>query len=210
LDWFQSNKNTLASKRFSTLARVGGAGFRQLAKFPHRNAHFDRIFYIHTKTMAFNLEWWIGRGRPLNPYLRGWIIDFLVREMKPKELSLYPDKLFSLEGKLRFLEWSVLRGWMRQWLRYCHYYSKVLLSPDVTIQQFFEAPVVNQKWKIVNKSCACSIWSSMEGLWYGCFKGTWLEVTNPPFISDFGLSVGRLCRQSVPSGACRAWTTRCS
>jgi hypothetical protein len=53
--------------------------------------------------MAFNLEWWIGRGRPLNPYLRG---DFLVREMKAKELSLYPEKLFSLEGKLRFLEWS--------------------------------------------------------------------------------------------------------
>ena len=72
-------------KRFSTLARVGGAGYRQLARLDHyRNSHFERVMAMYTKQrLPFDL--WLGRGLPLNPYLKGVIIDYLRKEMRPFE-----------------------------------------------------------------------------------------------------------------------------
>lgn len=70
--------------RFSTLCRVSGAGFRQLASLDHkRNRHLERVLAMQTKTLLGpnGFELWLGRGRPLNPYLRGVIIDFLRKEM---------------------------------------------------------------------------------------------------------------------------------
>lgn len=58
-------------KRFSTLARIGGAGYRTLAKIDHsRSAHFERVFAMWNKR-SLPLYWWLGLGigRPLNPYL---------------------------------------------------------------------------------------------------------------------------------------------
>ncbi|KAI5639242.1 hypothetical protein M9H77_00567 [Catharanthus roseus] len=72
--------------RVTTLARVGGAGYKALARFYQSRSYHG---------MA-----------ALNPYLRGFIIDFLRREMRPKELRLILDDLF--EGQLTFLEWSIL------------------------------------------------------------------------------------------------------
>lgn len=70
-------------KRFSTLARIGGAGYRQLARLDHyRNSHFERVLAMIRR---YPLEWWLGRGLPLNPYLKGIIIDLLRKEMRPKE-----------------------------------------------------------------------------------------------------------------------------
>lgn len=93
-------------------------------------------------------ELWLGRGRPLNPYLKGVIIDFLRREMRPLPLSLAPDELFPKPQMHEFLEWSTLRSWVRHWLQYCRWYYSTALDPEVTIEQFFDAPMVNRKWKI--------------------------------------------------------------
>ncbi|KAA0050528.1 hypothetical protein E6C27_scaffold175G001740 [Cucumis melo var. makuwa] len=41
------------------------------------------------------LKWWIGRGMPLNAYLRGQIVLMLVREHKLKELRLVPSDFFT-------------------------------------------------------------------------------------------------------------------
>ena len=85
---------TYPLKRLTTLARVGGAGFRQLARFDHRrNRHFERVVAMWNKG-RYPLELWLGRGRPINPYLRGIIIDHLCKEMRPRELNLIPDDLF--------------------------------------------------------------------------------------------------------------------
>lgn len=61
---------------------------------------------------------WIGRGRPLNPYLLAYLIEILRHEMKPKELRLPPDNLFEMPGMKHMLEWMSLRGWVKQWLKY--------------------------------------------------------------------------------------------
>ncbi|KAA0059494.1 putative mitochondrial protein [Cucumis melo var. makuwa] len=44
-------------------------------------------------TSRLPLEWWIGRGKPINPYLRGQIREMLRRELKAKEQSLLPSDL---------------------------------------------------------------------------------------------------------------------
>ena len=66
--------------------------------------------------------------------------------MRPRELSLIPDELFEVPGMKDFLEWSTLRVWVRDWLRYCHWYYGTALTPEVSIKQFFDAPVINRKW----------------------------------------------------------------
>lgn len=58
---------TYPVKRFSTLARVGGIGYRSLAKLDHsRNLHFERIYAMWTKH-SLPFEILLGRGLPLNP-----------------------------------------------------------------------------------------------------------------------------------------------
>ncbi|KAB1221184.1 hypothetical protein CJ030_MR2G012817 [Morella rubra] len=95
-------------KRFSTLARVAGANYRLLARLDHhRSAHYGRLWAMWIKMeMPFNL--WIRRGRLLNPYISGVIIDFLRKERGPRDLKLVPDELFSQPGMKTYLHsWSV-------------------------------------------------------------------------------------------------------
>lgn len=82
------------------------------------------------------------------PYLRGHIISVLRNEMKPRDLRLTPDELFVTEKVQDFIEWSLLHSWVRDWLKYCHWYSSLALSPDVRIEDFFDAPIVTSHWNI--------------------------------------------------------------
>lgn len=41
-------------------------------------------------------------------------------------------------------EWSILRAWLRDWLRYCRWSYLTIMSPDVLIEAVkVKAPVVN-------------------------------------------------------------------
>lgn len=45
------------TRRFTTLCRVGGAGFRTLARLDHhRNVHFGRVWAMYTKALAPSFE----------------------------------------------------------------------------------------------------------------------------------------------------------
>lgn len=47
-------------KRFSTLCRIGGAGFRVLARLDHyRNSHFGRVMAIYTSTLLHLSGGWV-------------------------------------------------------------------------------------------------------------------------------------------------------
>lgn len=65
-----------------------------------------------------------------------------------KELRLMPDELFAQPGMKDFLEWSSLRVWMKDWLRYCRWYFTTVMSPDPGIEEFFRAPIINPNWKV--------------------------------------------------------------
>lgn len=58
-------------------------------------------------------------------------------ERRWHQLRLIPDDLFEMPGMKDFLEWSLLRAWVRSWLRYCRWYYMRALRPDVTIEQLF-------------------------------------------------------------------------
>lgn len=91
---------------------------------------------------------WLGRGKPLNPDLNAIFIDHLRKQMRPTEISLIPDELLEQKGMADFLEWSSLRAWVKQWLKYCRWYYKEALYPEVNIEAFFDAPVITTKWYV--------------------------------------------------------------
>ncbi|KAG6467716.1 hypothetical protein ZIOFF_074354 (mitochondrion) [Zingiber officinale] len=120
---------TYPIKRFSTLCRIGGFGYRTISSLPHRQSpRIRRLLAMFTKrSMPFEL--WLGRGRPLNPYLKGSLVEWLRRETAPKDLHLFPDEA-RLGNVGDFWEWSVLRAWVKQWLTYCRWYYLTAWSPE--------------------------------------------------------------------------------
>lgn len=79
-------------------------GYRALSRIYHvRNKHYGRVWAMYTRSHYPYIEWWRGRGRPLNPYLRGLMIDYLRSVMKPKDLRLPLDEAFLTSVKI---SWS--------------------------------------------------------------------------------------------------------
>ncbi|KAA8537222.1 hypothetical protein F0562_029700 [Nyssa sinensis] len=120
------------------------------------NRTWRRVYLIVNKPLfGPNLEWWLGRGCPLNPYLRTHIIYFLREQMRPKELRLIPDDLFAnhqvkdLPGLVN-LELYSNRG-VQDWLAYNRWYYGTALCWDIKIDSFFETKVLVLNWKITRK-----------------------------------------------------------
>ncbi|KAI3702105.1 hypothetical protein L6452_27789 [Arctium lappa] len=108
---------------FRLLCRLGGAGYRVLARLDHR--------------------------RPRRPEAHGHLVRLLRANLKPQELVFPPDELFETEESRDFLEYSLLYGWMRKWLNYLKWYHLTALSPWVTLEELFSGPVVSHSWRMV-------------------------------------------------------------
>lgn len=55
-------------KRFSTLCRVGGMGYKELSSLNQkRSRRFERVWQMRIKQRFPSFEWWLGRGYPLDP-----------------------------------------------------------------------------------------------------------------------------------------------
>lgn len=79
--------NLYPIKRFSTFCRLYGIGYRTLSRLNHtQSPKVLRLRAIWDKR-NLPLEIWLGRGRPLNPYLRGFLIDRLRKAYKPTDLK---------------------------------------------------------------------------------------------------------------------------
>lgn len=101
------------------------------------------------------------------PYLRGFIISFLLKEMKPSfgfKVKVAPDEFFPTERVRDFLERSLLRNWMKDWLRYVHWYWSVANSSDVSLSDFFSASVYEKEEDQTRTERAHSLLSSLEDL----------------------------------------------
>lgn len=71
----------------NTLFRLAGAGFRARSRLysSRRSKRWERLWVVSTKpphSSRLPLEWWICRGKPINPYLKGLIVDLLRKELK--------------------------------------------------------------------------------------------------------------------------------
>lgn len=65
--------------------------------------------------LSYRLNELIGRGRPINPYLKGLLVERLRRELRPKELRLIPDELV-FDGEREILERTLIYNWVKQFL----------------------------------------------------------------------------------------------
>ena len=121
------------------LFRLAGAGYRTRSRLysTPRSRRWERLWVVSTKqpgTSQLPLEWWIGRGQPINPYLKGIIVDRLRKELKPKELRVVPEEVvFSAEREI--LERTVIHNWMKQWLKWCHWFFTLALSPNPSLAE---------------------------------------------------------------------------
>ncbi|KAH0764850.1 hypothetical protein KY285_000721 [Solanum tuberosum] len=110
---------------------------------------FSHSFYPVTSITSRILDWKAAPS-PLNPYLKENIIDFLRKELKPKELQLFPEGLV-FDGEREILERTVVRQWMEQWLRWFSWYHITALSEEVTISQLMEVPMCSKSWRRTNE-----------------------------------------------------------
>jgi hypothetical protein len=107
------------------LQRLAGAGYRVRARLkttPSRK--YERLKAASGKpwgSQRLPLEWWISRGFPLNPYLKGRMIAYLLLEMKPKEIGLFPEEMV-FDGEREINERTVLQKWLQQWLKWISWY----------------------------------------------------------------------------------------
>lgn len=138
------------------LFRLAGAGYRVRSRMMTTlSRKWERLKSIRGKLThqegQLPLDFWIGRGLPLNPYLKGKIIDFLRKEFKPKEIRIPPEGLL-FDGEVEICERTVLRGWMEQWLKWNRWYYLVALSDSITIEDLMAAPICATMWyrKLVN------------------------------------------------------------
>lgn len=88
-----------------------------------------RLLLNHSGHISYLLS--IGRGKLINPYLKGIIVDFLRKELRPKELRLVPEE-FVFDGEREISERTVTLNWMKQWLKWLTWYYTVTMDPFVS------------------------------------------------------------------------------
>lgn len=85
----------------------------------------------------------VGTGSPS----RSWI-DYLREFSKPRDLKLAPEECYLHFKVQEFEEYSTRRQWVSGWLKYVKWCYGTALSPDVTIDDFFNAPVVSNDFLV--------------------------------------------------------------
>lgn len=172
-------------EKISVLQRLGGAGYRVRSRLmTTQSIKWERLKVVVSKPIgskSLPLDFWLGRGYPLNPYLKAKMVTFLRREMKPKEIKIFPQDL-TFDGEREILERTVLRNWMSQWLKYVSWYYTKAMSENVSIQEFFDAPICSGSWKRSQRDETLVRWGHLWKL-YDMGIGWDISVTPRPMLS---------------------------
>lgn len=132
-------------QRFSTLCRLYGIGYRLLGKLNHtKSSTVLRLKAIWLKA-KLPFELWLGQCCPVDPYLKGRLIWKLQQAFRPKDLVVPPTSTYKSETFEYLEDMTLLRSWTEAWLKYVRWYYATALSPDVSIEDFFQAPVVTTR-----------------------------------------------------------------
>lgn len=110
-------------KRYATLLRIGGAGFKtRSSRRSLKSTKWRRFKLLYDKSYL-PVEYVLGGGRPLNPYLLGKIQRY-------------------------FLEYSLLIKTMGSWLNHLRWYCRILMDPSASLDEILQVPVVETHWFI--------------------------------------------------------------
>lgn len=132
-------------QRFSTLCRLYGIGYRLLGKLNHtKSSTVLRLKAIWLKA-KLPFELWLGQCCPVDPYLKGRLIWKLQQAFRPKDLVVPPTSTYKSETFEYLEDMTLLRSWTEAWLKYVGWYYATALSPDVSIEDFIQAPVVTTR-----------------------------------------------------------------
>lgn len=74
------------------------------------------------------------------------LVEKLRRELKPKELRLFPDELV-FDGEREILERTLIHNWVKQWLKWNSWFYTVACQPDPSFAELFSAPLCSTSWK---------------------------------------------------------------
>ena len=153
--WYSFTTEAGNTLRRSTLLRLAGVGFKTRSipfESPKHRRKSRRLIVMFLRGRLPSTIWLTTCfGRVLSPQLIGRVIWEILDSMYPKDLILPPSELYPYPGMADFNEWSVMKGWMKQWLKYVHWYAKVYSQPDVTLDDLFDAPVYVRTWYIPAK-----------------------------------------------------------
>ncbi|PHU03938.1 hypothetical protein BC332_29189 [Capsicum chinense] len=100
-------------------------------------------------------------NRPFNDYSllgddilitdkQGKIVDFLRKELKPKEIGLFPEEMV-FDKERDILEHTVIHYWVKICLKWCSWYYTVTLSKDVSLDQLMDVPMCSTTWRRTTK-----------------------------------------------------------
>ena len=193
----------------AVLQRLAGAGYRVRSRLMStQSRRWERLKAAACKpwgSQRLPLEWWIGRGFPLNPYLKGRMVAYLFKELKPREIRLFPEQMV-FDGEREILERTIVRRWVGQWLKWVSWYHTLSLQTDLTIDQFFDAPICATSWKRQNFDAQVYKFGLLWKLYD--MASRWSLSMCPAFVLDnrtvithspFPLSLGRQSNMSYYS-----------
>ena len=130
---------------FNVACRLSGAGYKTLSrirwKLPSRLARLKLMYSLR----VLPLDLWVGDGMPISPYHYGVLVQFL-RSRSYIDLTPIPVEAFPSEEEYDLCEYTMIRAWVKSWLRHLQWYCLVALSSEVRIGDFFDAPIIERKW----------------------------------------------------------------
>lgn len=145
------------------LARLGGAGYRVVSSLSNSNFTAYRkgksrrwrrwvavSHYYQLKDAGLSISWWLGRGKPLNPYLQGALISYLKTRIKPRQLSLPPCPEVLFEGEATQMEYTLYHNWVKMWLKWVHWYADLELDYYRPLDYYYEVPIISTRWSRSN------------------------------------------------------------
>jgi len=93
-----------------------------------------------------------------------------------------PPEQLCFEGEVVFNEHTLILNWVKQWLKWVQWYWTIAYSPDVTIDQLFDAPICATTWKRTNKDVNLIkfglLWKAYD------MAAGWSLSTTPNWILD--------------------------
>lgn len=150
IDWYNLTLTLNRPVRLSTLLRVGGFGFRASSRPLSSRTHGKRVRRLIALRLYGILPLYIWfhciLGYFPSPEVIGAVIERLREHYAPVDPRLPPLAHFPYPGMHDFLEWSLYRGWMEQYLKYLKWYCKVALNPSAELQDFLDPPVYVATW----------------------------------------------------------------
>lgn len=133
-------------QRFSTFCRLGGTGYKALARLPKRSRSLERRFAMWRR-LHLPLDLWLGQGLPLNPYLEGFLIYTCVHENPLWDLEPPPREVFKWRWFHEFMEYTMFRSWMEEWLKVLKWGWMLHVTPPRSLRSILESmPVMRFRW----------------------------------------------------------------